>query len=221
MHGNYVRVLYRFLEAGGEVQICAKLQISAVRQVGIVAYDLHSKVVAGLGHARTYVAHADHRYLLAHYLRAAELFLAGLHNVLAVGGVFVGEIADPGHGLVAVAHAHDYRRDGHFLYRVGVASGAVDHAYALLSAALDWDVVYACAAARDYLQLRAEFHVVDGHGAYQYGVRFFNVLAQRVFVRVERVYAFLGDVVKNQNVVHHILLDGLRRVSAFFPGRQP
>ena len=221
MHGNHVRVLYRFLEAGGEVQICAELQISAVRKVGIVAYDLHSQVVAGLGHARAYVAHAYYSYLLAHYLRAAEPFLAGFHYVLAIGGVLVGEAADPGHGLVSVAHAHDYGRDGHFLYGVGVAAGAVDHADPLLGAAIDGDVVDSRAAARDYLQIRAEFPVVDGHGADQYGVRVFNVPAQCVFGRVECVCTFLGDVVKNQNVVHRILLDGLRRVSACIPGVSP
>ena len=167
---------------------------SVHRKVGIVAVNLHTQCAGRVCHTDTDCTKADNTQRLAHYLGAGKGALAlfdhfGNLGAVALKGLF------PLDGGNDPAGAYEHTGYNQFLNGVGVGTGGVENHDSCFTAAIERNIVDACACAADGHKAAAEFHFVHFGRTHHYGVGIFDVVTVCIFCFIETVKSRRRDFI--------------------------
>ena len=144
-------------------------QCCANRQERVSTNDLHAQCNCGICHQRTDSAQTDDTQGLALDLRTCELALA-LFHLLCHRCFAVFQSCCPCHCLRNLTGGDEQTGQHQFLYGIGIGTRCVEYTDASLRAAIQRNVVDACAGTGNCLQIVTKRGVVKGCAADQDGI---------------------------------------------------
>ena len=168
--------------------------------VGVVAVDLHAQLNGAVGHAGADGTQTDDTQRLALDLVAHELLLALFHG-LCHGGV-AGQALTPLGSNSHIAAAGDQHADHQLGHSVGVGTGGVEHHDALLTAAVQRDVIHAGTGAGDGQKIVVEGGIQHVGAANEDAVRGIGVHSHVKLLVVQLCQTHRADGVQSFDRIH-------------------
>ena len=200
MDGDVVAQGQHVVQVHTVVYLAAQVPGCLNGDVGVVAVHFHAQLDGAVGHAGADGTQTDDAQRLALDLVAHELLLALFHG-LGHGRVS-GKALAPLGGVGHIAAAGDQHPDHQFSHGVGVGTGSVEHHDALLTAAVQGDVVDPGTGAGDGQQIVVEGGVQQVGAAHQNAVRGIGVHRHVKQVLVQLSQAHRADGVEGFDGVH-------------------
>ena len=154
MDGDVIAERQHVVQVDTVVHLAAQVPGRVNGDVGIVAVDLHAQRDGTVGHPGTDGTQTDDAQRLALDLVAHKLLFALFHT-LGHGGI-PGQPLGPLGGVSHIAAARDQHSDDQLGHGIGVGTRRVEHHDALLTAAVQRDVVDACTGAGNGQQVVLE-----------------------------------------------------------------
>ena len=200
MDGDVVAQGQHVVQVHTVVYLAAQVPGCLNGDVGVVAVHFHAQLDGAVGHAGADGTQTDDAQRLALDLVAHELLLALFHG-LGHGRVS-GKALAPLGGVGHIAAAGDQHPDHQFSHGVGVGTGGVEHHDALLTAAVQRDVVHPGTGPGDGQQIVVEGGVQQVGAAHQNAVRGIGVHRHVKQVLVQLSQAHRADGVQSFDGIH-------------------
>ena len=200
MDGDVVAQGEHVVQVHAVVYLAAQVPGGVNGDVGVVAVDLHAQRNGAVGHAGADGTQTDDAQRLALDLVAHELLLA-LFHALGHGGI-PGKALRPLGGGGHIAAARDQHPDDQFGHGVGVGTGGVEHHDALLTAAVQRDVVDTGTGAGNGQQVVVEGGVQQVGAAHKDAVRRVGVHRDVEEVFIQLCQPHRADSVERFDGIH-------------------
>ena len=220
VNGDVVAVREDLIQVGNVLDRAVELECAVNRQERVVAPDLHVQTDSRVCDLDADRAQTDDAELLARDLRTCIGRLALLSRRADIRRAL--EALYPVCALYDLARREQQRTDDQLLDRICVRTRGVEYDDALLRAAVDRNVVDACACAGDALEVCRELHIVQLCGADENRVVVLEILRAGVLFGIKVVQTDLGNLVVELYVIHDCLLideSGELRVQSGVSGR--
>ena len=212
MNGDVVAVCENLVQVGNVLDRAVELECAVNRQERVVAPYFHVERNGCVCDLDADGAETDDAELLARDFRACvgglALFSGRADVRRALEGLY------PVCALNDLAGREQQCADDQLLDGVRIRTRGVEYDDALLRAAVDRNVVDACACAGDALEVCRELHVMQLCGADENRVVVLEILRAGVLFGIKVVQTDLGNLVVELYVIHFVLL--CRTISYLF-----